>query len=317
MNGLVDSLAVTDALESRCGEIVRDVVRRLSPSQRTIAAQVLVARFIEQCRVSASDAAWSALPEWVDASCDRYRDVLPASRILVTAIESVGAVLASSAPQSARAYGAMRPALEAALARPRTKRLSFGREAIDEIDVVIDGLLTKLDQSDVLTAEHSRAVASWCARLGARLGGSRAEIAHLSRAGLVHDIGKITTPAHILQAPRRLDDEEMAIMRAHATAGAEIIHEVPLLLDLLPAVRNHHERIDGTGYPDALRSTQIPHIARIVAVADAFNAMIGRRPYRPPCAPSVALERLVEGRGTQFDPDVVDAMIDVVAPHSR
>ena len=101
-------------------------------------------------------------------------------------------------------------------------------------------------------------------------------------------------------------------MRGHSAAGAAIVAEVPLIANLVPAVRSHHERFDGTGYPDRLKFEAIPREARIVAVADAFNAMIGRRPYRPPLAPSVALEQLVQGRGTQFDPDIVDAMIDVV-----
>jgi putative nucleotidyltransferase with HDIG domain len=203
--------------------------------------------------------------------------------------------------------------VEAAIARPRRiARVSSAHEAIDEIDVVLDDLLTQLDQSDALTAEHSRAVASWCGRLAKRLGSSKDEIVHLTRAGLIHDIGKVTTPAEILGAPRRLDDEEMEIMRRHAEAGAFIVQDVPLIRHLTPAVRNHHERFDGTGYPDRLRFEDIPYVARVVAVADSFNAMIGRRPYRPPLAPSVALERLVEGRGDQFDPDIVDAMIDVV-----
>ena len=129
---------------------------------------------------------------------------------------------------------------------------------------------------------------------------------------MIHDIGKVTTPAAILGAPRRLTDGEMQIMRQHAEAGAVIVAEVPLIANLIPAVRNHHERFDGSGYPDRLKWEAIPRVARIVAVADSFNAMIGRRPYRPPLAPSAALERLVEGRGDQFDPDIVDAMIDVV-----
>ncbi len=101
-------------------------------------------------------------------------------------------------------------------------------------------------------------------------------------------------------------------MRRHAEDGALMIAAMPLVSHMTPAVRNHHERFDGRGYPDGLAGGAIPSFARIVAVADAFNAMIGRRPYRPPFAPSVALERLVESRGTQFDPIVVDAMVDVI-----
>jgi putative nucleotidyltransferase with HDIG domain len=189
---------------------------------------------------------------------------------------------------------------------------ALDREAVDEVDIVIDGMLNRLDQSDLLTAEHSRAVASWCARLAKRLGSSKEEVVHLTRAGLIHDIGKVMTPLAILTAPRRLAEEEMAVMRQHSAAGEAIVLEFPLLANLAPAVRSHHERVDGAGYPDGLKGEAIPREARIVAVADSFNAMIGRRPYRPPLAPSVALEQLIEGRGTQFDPEIVDAMIDVV-----
>ncbi len=185
-------------------------------------------------------------------------------------------------------------------------------EAIDEIDVVLDGLLVKLDQADVLTAEHSRAVASWCGRLAKQLGGSKSDVLHLTRAGLIHDIGKVTTPAAILTAPRSLTEDEFAVMKQHSAEGEKIVLGVPLIANLAPAVRSHHERFDGAGYPDGLRGEQIPDVARIVAVADCFNAMIGRRPYRPPLAPSVAMERLVEGRGSQFDPDIVDAMVEVL-----
>jgi HD-GYP domain-containing protein (c-di-GMP phosphodiesterase class II) len=316
MSAVGESLAFRHAIDRRRDQIARRVLDRLAQNHRTIAAKVLVIRFLDQCTTLAGSDAWHRLPTWIDDVCTRYNDVLPAPRILGIAVDEAVALMSATAPLLFAAFAPTRSAVDDALTRPRTTRLSLGREAIDEIDVVVDGLLTRLDQTDVLTAEHSRAVASWCSRLGAKLGASKTEIAHLSRAGLVHDIGKVTTPAAILSAPRRLDDEEMVIMREHAAAGGTIIAGIPLLANLLPAVRNHHERIDGTGYPDALRNQHIPQIARIVAVADAFNAMIGRRPYRPAVAPSIALERLVEGRGTQFDPDVVDAMIDVVAPRT-
>ena len=202
--------------------------------------------------------------------------------------------------------------VERLAARPRLVRDAARHEAIDEIDVALDDLITRLDASDELTAEHSRAVSSWCARLAHRLALAKHDAIDVARAGLIHDVGKITTPSAILNAPRALDDDEMAIMRDHAVAGAKMVAAIPLVAHFTPAVRNHHERFDGRGYPDGLRASTIPIATRIVTVADAFNAMIGRRPYRPPFSPAVALERLEANRGTQFDPIVVDAMIDVV-----
>lgn len=302
------------AVNGRAPAIVKSALDRLGPADRTVAAKVVATRFVERCAVSAAEGDWSIVSGWVDAACARYAGILSTHEIFAAALDGVAATLALSADVRTRsAFEQARSSVETVIARPRAvARPAPGCEAVDEIDVVLDGLLTQLDQSDTLTAEHSRAVASWCGRLAKRLGSSKDEILHLTRAGLIHDIGKVTTPAEILGAPRRLSDDEMHIMRRHAEAGALIVADVPLISNLVPAVRNHHERFDGSGYPDGLKWEAIPRIARIVAVADAFNAMIGRRPYRPPLAPSIALERLVEGRGDQFDPDIVDAMIDVV-----
>ena len=185
-------------------------------------------------------------------------------------------------------------------------------EALDEVDARIDALIVKLEARDPLTSEHSRAVAAWCSRLGRRLGLDSAEVTFAARCGLLHDVGKVATPLEVLNAPRALDDREWRLIRAHAAAGEAIVRAVPELRPFAPAVRSHHERLDGHGYPDRLPASAIPLMARIVAVADSFNAMIGRRPYRLPMPPIRALEELVRGRGTQFDPEVVEAMVDLV-----
>ena len=135
---------------------------------------------------------------------------------------------------------------------------------------------------------------------------------HASRSGLIHDVGKSAVPLAILTAPRALDSDERSVMEEHVTLGERIVSEQPVLRPFAPAVRNHHERYDGRGYPDGLRGEQIALVTRIVTVADAFNAMIDRRPYRAPRAPAAALLELVHERGRQFDPGIVDAMIAVV-----
>jgi putative nucleotidyltransferase with HDIG domain len=183
---------------------------------------------------------------------------------------------------------------------------------LDEVDAILTSLVGELDESNPLTAEHSRAVSSWCARLARKLGLNAEEIVAASRAGLVHDIGKLRTPPEILNAARSLTASEWEIMRAHALWGHEMIKDHSALLYFAPAVRSHHERLDGKGYPDGLVLGSIPFMARLVAVADSFNAMIGRRPYRKPMPPSVALMELERHCGTQFDPEIVEAMIAVV-----
>jgi putative nucleotidyltransferase with HDIG domain len=302
------------AVRVRAPGIVKTTLDRLGPADRTVAAKIVATRFVERCALSAATADWNIVSAFTETTCQRYAGILSTHELIGAALDGVAHALELVGDErTGRAFERARAELQAVVARPRAVVGSPQHEAVDEIDVVLDDLLSQLDQSDVLTAEHSRAVSSWCSRLAKRLGSSKDEILHLGRAGLIHDIGKVTTPAAILQAPRRLDDEEMQVMRRHAEAGALIVSEVPLIANLVPAVRNHHERFDGNGYPDRLKWEAIPRVARIVAVADSFNAMIGRRPYRPPMAPSAALEQLVAGRGDQFDPEIVDAMIDVVS----
>jgi putative nucleotidyltransferase with HDIG domain len=301
------------AVSARAPSIVRSALDRLGPGDRTVAAKIVATRFVERCAAATATGDWSVASDWVENACERYAGILEPQDVIGTVLDGVARALRAAADDRfMRAFERARCDVQTALARPRAIADSPNREAVDEVDIVIDGMLTRLDQTDVLTAEHSRAVGSWCARLAKRLGASKEEVIHLGRAGLIHDIGKVTTPAAILTAPRRLDEAEMAIIRQHSEAGALIVREVPLIAYLTPAVRSHHERFDGAGYPDRLKYEAIPREARIVAVADSFNAMIGRRPYRPPLAPSVALEQLVEGRGSQFDPEIVDAMILVV-----
>jgi len=302
------------AIRERSRELATEALDALAPAHRTVAAEILAMRFVERFAASVAASDWTRLLSWVDSSCERYAGVVPVSAIVGAAAGVVASNLdrTPGVGLSPAETGVVRAEVERLAARPRLVRDAARHEAIDEIDVALDDLITRLDQADPLTAEHSRAVSAWCARLAKRLALARHDAIHVARSGLVHDIGKITTPKEILNAPRSLDDEEMAIMRQHAAAGAVIVSEVALVAHLTPIVRSHHERFDGGGYPDGTAGGSIPTAARIVAVADAFNAMIGRRPYRPPFAPSVALERLEAARGTQFDPIVVDAMIDVV-----
>lgn len=185
-------------------------------------------------------------------------------------------------------------------------------EAIDDVDVAIGRLVARLDAHDPLTSEHSRAVGSWCTRIARRLRLDDRTARYLGRCGLIHDIGKARVPLSVLAAPRRLDEREWKVMKAHVTAGESIAKREEVLHDHLPAIRSHHERLDGSGYPDGISGSELPLSARVVAVADCFNAMIGRRPYRPALPPSRALEELQRHRGTHFDPDVVDAMVVVV-----
>ncbi len=185
-------------------------------------------------------------------------------------------------------------------------------QAVNPVDARIDELLLRLSTQDSLTAEHSRSVGMWCWRIAKRLNLTREESYVITRSGLLHDVGKTATPIEILTAPRGLTQDEWEIMRQHAAQGEEIVRQSAELHPFAPAVRSHHERFDGRGYPDGLERWSIPFAARVVAVADAFNAMIARRPYRAPLPPNRAIEELKRNSGSQFDPAAVEAMIEVV-----
>lgn len=213
------------------------------------------------------------------------------------------------------AADARRPSRDTSLSTETARWATVGAPTsglIDAVDVALESLFEQLDVASPLMGEHSRAVAAWCSRLGRTIGLCESEIEFVRRCGLIHDIGKIWTPLEILDAPRKLTAEEWVIMRAHTTDGSSVVAKIPILSPFVPIVRGHHERLDGKGYPDGLPAHEIPLAARIVAVADCFNAMIGRRPYRPAMAPTAALSELERHRGTQFDPEIVEAMVQIV-----
>ncbi|HTA38772.1 MAG TPA: HD domain-containing phosphohydrolase [Candidatus Acidoferrales bacterium] len=169
-------------------------------------------------------------------------------------------------------------------------------------------LLAMLAARDAQAVAHARAVASWSRRLSAKLELSREATEFVSLCALLHDVGTVSTPEAILHRRGALSGVETAIVRDHAAAGERILRGIPELERCADVVRSHHERWDGTGYPDRLSGTSIPIEARIIAVADGFHAMISERPQRLPITPRIALDIVAGGRGTQWDPSIVDAL---------
>jgi len=172
-------------------------------------------------------------------------------------------------------------------------------------------LLAMLAERDSGTCCHSKATAEWSKRLALALDYNAETAEFVALCALLHDVGKIVTPDDVLLKPAPLSENEWTIMREHAAAGARILDRVPSLQRCALVVRAHHERFDGAGYPDGLSGNAIAFEARVVAVADAFHAMISDRPYRRALTPRAALVQLEEGRGTQWDPEVVDAMLSM------
>lgn len=165
-----------------------------------------------------------------------------------------------------------------------------------------------------LTGEHCLRVARYVAVTALALDLPEAEICHVERCGLLHDIGKLAIADDILEKPGALSADEWALIRAHPQMGARTLQPSRSLARILPAVTLHHERFDGTGYPYGVSAENIPLEARIVNLCDAYDTMTSDRPYRKALAPDEAAGRLRAGSGTQFDPAVVHAFTRRVLP---
>jgi HD-GYP domain-containing protein (c-di-GMP phosphodiesterase class II) len=177
----------------------------------------------------------------------------------------------------------------------------------------LKALVAAVEAKDVYTHGHSARVAEWSVRIGVRMGLRPAALRRLAQGALLHDIGKIGVPDQILNKPGKLDDEEWVWIKQHPIMGAEIVQQAPSLHQAIPAIRHHHERLDGQGYPDQLEGQGIPLEARIVAVADVWDAIRSDRAYRPGWPLDEALDHMVAGRGLHFDPRCLDAFLAVLA----
>jgi putative nucleotidyltransferase with HDIG domain len=173
-------------------------------------------------------------------------------------------------------------------------------------------MIRALDSRDKYTAGHSAAVAVYSRDIARALGLPEEEVTRIHLAALVHDIGKIGLRAELLEKRSALDDDEWAEMREHPAIGARILAEVEDYSDIALIVRSHHERWDGAGYPDGLSGHAIPRLARIIAVADSYNAMTTDRPYRAAMSTERAIQQLLLGKDTQFETPVVDAFVSVL-----
>jgi HD-GYP domain-containing protein (c-di-GMP phosphodiesterase class II) len=182
------------------------------------------------------------------------------------------------------------------------------REGLEDLFMsVIVSLTMALEAKDPYTEGHSVRVAAYSEAIGKQLGLSSATLDMIHRSCLLHDIGKIAVDETILSKQGGLNAMEREKMDMHVLIGEDILRPIALLHPLLPGVRHHHEKYDGSGYPDGLRGDDIPIEARIMAVADAFDAMTSSRPYREPMLEGDALSELRQAAGTQFDPRVVAA----------
>jgi diguanylate cyclase (GGDEF)-like protein len=207
------------------------------------------------------------------------------------------------------------------------KRTGKGRVAVANFDVeqevarlhaqrgspaAVEALAAAIEERDGYTSRHSVEVVHLARGVAMLLGLPATQVDRIGQAALLHDVGKLSVPPDILRRAGPLSAAEWQVIREHPAAGERILLRIPELAPIAPLVRHEHERWDGTGYPDGLRGTQIPIGSRIVLACDAYQAMIVARPYRPARSPAEAVAELRRGAGTQFDPDVVEALLDLL-----
>ncbi len=172
-----------------------------------------------------------------------------------------------------------------------------------------EALAEAIELRDAYTGGHTRRVTEYSLATGRQLDLNEDQLEKLRMAAILHDIGKIGVDDHVLRKPGKLEREEFEQMKKHPRLGAEILDHIQYLAAVLPGIRSHHERNDGRGYPDGLRKTRIPLVARIIAVADTYDAMTSDRPYRKGLCKDIAVRELIDCSGTQFDPAVVEAFL--------
>lgn len=187
------------------------------------------------------------------------------------------------------------------------------RHGMDELAELgaqaIHSFVRTIDVKSTYTAEHSENVADYAVEIAMALDLPREQVERIYWSALIHDIGKIRVPRSVLDKPARLDVRELSLIRMHPIYSVEILSGVKRFESFLPAIRSHHERWDGKGYPDQLEGEEIPFEGRILCVADAFDAMTSSRPYRSAMSEQQALQELRENAGTQFDPEIVEAFV--------
>jgi HD-GYP domain-containing protein (c-di-GMP phosphodiesterase class II) len=176
----------------------------------------------------------------------------------------------------------------------------------------IDSLARALEERDPYTAGHSRRVHDFALRLAEAVGLDERQRRRLSLAAKLHDIGKVGVPEDILHKPGPLTAEEAAVVRQHPVTGERILRPIIRSRAVLAAIRGHHERLDGGGYPDGLRGAAVPLLARLIAIPDCFDALTTSRAYRGPLSVAEAMGVLRDGAGTHFDGELLEPFLVLV-----
>lgn len=184
---------------------------------------------------------------------------------------------------------------------------------LQDLESAILTLARAVEDRDRSSAGHAQKVAHWATLLGGAVGLDQEQQTSLYKAALLHDVGSVAVPIEVLSKAGKLDPNEYSVVKQHPVVGEDIIRALPSAAQLLPAVRHHHERIDGTGYPDGVDGESIPYFARMIAIADAFVAMSSDRPYRQRRTRDETLRTLEQGAGRQWDAALLRRFLQLVA----
>ena len=206
-------------------------------------------------------------------------------------------------------YFYLQNSLQAEVTR-QTKLAERRQEEAEQLfEEMIMALAQAIDAKDHYTHGHSQRVAEYSAQLSLLLGDDPQQVRLIYYMGLLHDIGKIGIPVKIINKPGRLTDEEYDVIKSHSAIGAEVLNPIRIRPELMIGARYHHEKFDGSGYPDKLAGEDIPRAARIIAVADAYDAMTSDRSYRKGMMSQKVYEEIAKKSGSQFDPEIADIML--------
>jgi response regulator RpfG family c-di-GMP phosphodiesterase/signal transduction histidine kinase len=175
----------------------------------------------------------------------------------------------------------------------------------------VKSLVSAIDAKDEYTRHHSTRVTEFTLKIAAKMGFSEKELGDLELASLLHDVGKIAVPESVLNKPGKLTDAEFMLIKEHPARGEAILRPVIELKEMARVVRAHHERYDGSGYPDKLKGREIPLGARIMAIADTYDSITSERPYRKAASHRYAVKEIISCSGTQFDPEVVEHFLEI------
>jgi putative nucleotidyltransferase with HDIG domain len=176
----------------------------------------------------------------------------------------------------------------------------------------VRALASAIDEKDFYTRGHSERVTRFSVEIARIMNLPEEEIEKVRIGALIHDIGKLAIDDQILKKPAMLTEVEYEIMKTHTTRGYEMLKHIPQLKDIIPGLQSHHEQLDGNGYPQGLKGNEIPMIARIIMVADCFDAMTTARPYQEPAPIDYVLNVILSSAGTKYDQRVVEALIQGV-----